>query len=175
MIMKLTLIIMGFISFILLAGLLCGPVSAVTQPVIFFNPDVVESNTGDDDTVLLMMDGAVRGLSGYGVIISIDRPDIAEIASMDLPVWVGLKDVQRYNSTTFLVQGTDIGDMQNPGSLQIVIADMKIHAKAPGYANIIAITVAFDDDEKGRYTPSYVAGSIVITGAGPVPIIPMNS
>lgn len=173
--MKTRPFIIGILSTLFLVGFICAAVSAVTQPILFFNPDVVESNTGDDDTVLLMMDGAVRGLSGYGVIISIDRPDIAEITSMNLPVWVGLKDVKQINGTTYVVQGTDVGDMQNPGALQIVIADMKIHAKAPGYANIIATPIAVDDDQKGRYNPSYVAGSIVITGAGPVPIIPMSS
>ncbi|PKL59544.1 MAG: hypothetical protein CVV33_07275 [Methanomicrobiales archaeon HGW-Methanomicrobiales-4] len=173
--MKTRHFILGILSTLFLLGFTCAAVSAVIQPVLFFNPDVVESNTGDDDTVLLMMDGAIRGLSGYGVIISIDRPDIAEITGLNLPVWVGLKDVQQINGTTYLVQGTDVSDMQNPGALQIVIADIKIHAKAPGYANIIATPVAIDDDQKGRYNPSYVTGSIVITGAGPVPIIPMSS
>ena len=173
--MKTRQLIIGILSTLVIFGLISGYASAVTQPILFFNPDVVESNTGDDDTVLLMIDGAVRGLSGYGIIISIDRPDIAEITSMNLPVWVGLKDVQRINSTTFLVQGTDIGDMQNPGALQIVIADIKIHAKSPGYANIVATPIAIDDDQKGRYQPTLVTGSIVITGAGPIPIIPMST
>ncbi|MFH0966754.1 MAG: hypothetical protein V1862_03610 [Methanobacteriota archaeon] len=173
--MKTKYFILGFLSTMFILAFIVSTVSAVTQPLLFFNPDVVESNTGDDDTVLLMMDGALRGLSGYGVIISIDSPDIAEITCMNLPVWIGMKDVQQINSTTFLVQGTDIGDMQNPGALQIVIADIKIHAKSPGYANIVATPIAIDDDEKGRYQPSPAAGSIVITGAGPVPIIPMSS
>ena len=163
------------LGFLLIVSLLCGHALAVMQPILFFNPDVVESNTGDDDQVILMMDGAVRGLSGYGMLISIDNPDIAEITSMDLPAWVGLKDIMKINSTTYLVQGTDVSDIQDPGASQIAIANIKIHAKAPGYATIVATPTVIDDDEKGRYLPSVATGSIVITGAGPVPIIPMST
>jgi hypothetical protein len=166
---------LGICSALIFFGLVCGPVAAVIQPILFFNPDVVESNTGDDDTVVLMMDRAVRGLSGYGILICIDDPDIAEITSMNMPDWVGMKDVRRINSSACMIQGTDIGDMKNPGASEIVIADMEVHANAPGYAYITATPVTFDDDEKGRYQPSVVAGSIEITGAGPVPVIPMSS
>lgn len=158
-----------------MGGICGGLVSGSMQPILFFNPDVVESNTGDDDSILLMMDGAYRGLSGYGILISLDSPEIAEITSMNAPVWVGLKDITRINSTAYLVQGTDIDNRQIPGAIQIALASMTIHAKAPGYARVYATPVAIDDDQKGRYLPSVIAGSIVITGAGPVPIIPMST
>jgi hypothetical protein len=163
------------LSILLIFGFCCVSASAATQPVLFFNPDIVESNTGDDDTVLLIMDSAYRGLSGYGLIISIDQPDIAEIIDIQAPVWVGLDDIRRINSSAFLIQGTDIDNMQIPGSVQIALASIDIHAKAPGYANIYATPIAIDDDHKGRYIPSFIAGTIVITGAGPVPIIPMSN
>ncbi len=160
----------------LLIGLLLGGMAvAEIQPILFFYPDVIESNTGDNNEALLMMDGAMMGLSGYGVIISIANPDIAEITKIELPVWVGLSDIQKLNETAYLVQGIDSTDKQDPGAVQIALANIKIHAKAPGYATIQATPVVIDDDEKGRYHIVGASGSIVITGAGPVPVIPMNS
>ena len=122
-----------------------------------------------------MMDGAMRGLSGYGIIISIDEPDIAEITKINLPVWVGLSDIQKINETAYLVQGVDNADKQDPGAVQIALANIKIHAKAPGYATIQVTPVVIDDDLKGRYQPVSASGTIVITGAGPVPVIPLSS
>lgn len=167
--------IIGYLTVIIILGLFTGPVSAVAQPILFFTPDVVESNTGDNEQVLLMMDGAPRGLSGYGIIIKVDNPDIADITRMDLPVWVGLKDIQKLTDGSYLIQGADTNDKQDPGAVQIALADIKIHAKAPGYATILATPVTIDDDQKGRYESSPVTGTIVITGAGPVPVIPLHS
>lgn len=152
----------------------CTAVSG-SQPILFFHPDVVESNTGDDDEVLLMMDGAMRGLSGYGVQIEVNDPDIVEITGIDLPVWVGLGDINRLITGAYVVQGVDDTDKQVAGAVQIAMAHIKIHAKAPGYATISATPIAIDDDVKGRYQPVRASGSIVITGAGPVPIIPMST
>jgi hypothetical protein len=148
--------------------------SGSTQPVLFFNPGIVESNTGDDGSILLMMDGATRGLSGYGVIITLDSAEIADITAVDGPVWAGLQDIRKINNTAYIVQGTDIDNKQIPGSVQIALASVRFHAKAPGYAYIRVNPIAIDDDLKGRYIPSLEAGSIVITGAGPEPVIPMN-
>jgi hypothetical protein len=165
-----TIIVASFVGLFLC----CTAVSG-SQPILFFNPDVVESNTGDDEEVLLMMDGAMRGLSGYGIRFEVDDPDIAEITSVELPVWVGLGDVQRLNDGAYLVQGVDDTDKQVSGAVQITMAHIRIHAKAPGYATISANPIAVDDDVKGRYQPVHASGTIVITGAGPVPVIPMST
>lgn len=163
----------GFIcSLVLLLLCMQGGLAAV-QPILYFDPGVVESNTGDYDHALLMMDGAVRGVSGYGVIISIDDPHIAQITSLEFPDWVGLQNIQQINRSSFLIQGTDVAFEQDPGSMQIPLIDIGIHAIAPGYADISATPVVIDDDQKGRYEAGTATGSIVITGAGPVPIIPM--
>jgi hypothetical protein len=173
--MKIRYCIIGFFTLIFVLGVLSIPVIANSQPILFFTPDVVESNTGDDEQVLLMMDGAPRGLSGYGIIITVDNPDIAGITGLDLPVWVGLKDIKKLTEASYLIQGADSNDKQDPGAVQISLANIKIHAKAPGYATILATPVIIDDDLKGRFELSPVTGTIVITGAGPVPVIPMNS
>ena len=65
--------------------------------------------------------------------------------------------------------------MHIPGALNITLAEIRVHARAPGYATITASPVAIDDDQKGRYLTRHASGSIVITGAGPVPIIPMTA
>lgn len=148
---------------------------ALTQPVLFFSPDTVESNTGDNVLVHLLMDGASRGLSGYGIIISLDTPDIVDFIGVDLPEWTGIRDIQKQSDTSYFIQGVDSKDRQNPGAPKIDLATVKVHAKAPGYATIRATPVMIDDDQKGRYESSPVAMTIVITGAGPMPIIPMST
>jgi len=164
-----------FLIILVSTGLCCALTSAEIQPVLYFDPDVVESNTGDNNIVLLMMDGVYRGLCGYGVLITIDNPHIAEFISIELPEWVGVQNVNKINNTAYFVQGTDVDEKQIPGSVRIPLAVMGIHAIAPGYATILATPVAIDDDQKGRYTTSVGTGTIVITGAGPVPVIPMSN
>lgn len=160
----------------LVLGFLVSSVAASPSiPVMFFSPDVVESNTGDNNQILLMLDSAPRGLSGYGIRITIDNPDIADITKMDLPVWVGMKDIQKLPGSSYLIQGVDTNDKQDAGAVQIALAAISIHAKAPGYATITAEPITIDDDQKGRYEPGPITATIVITGAGPVPITPMNT
>ncbi|PWR74131.1 hypothetical protein [Methanospirillum lacunae] len=151
------------------------PALALSQPVLFFSPDLVESNTGDNVQVHLLMDGASRGLSGYGLIISLDTPDIVDIIGIDLPKWTGLQDIEKQSDSSYLIQGVDSNDNQHPGAPKIDLATVKVHAKAPGYATIRATPVMIDDDQKGRYETSPVAMTIVITGAGPVPLVPMST
>jgi hypothetical protein len=173
--MKTIRIISCIFAALFIFSFVAGSACAVVQPILFFDPDVVESNTGDDDQLILMLDGTVRGLSGYGLVISIEDPDIAEITGLVLPEWAGLKNVRQINSTSYLVQGTDIRNQQEPGICKpIPLVDIRIHARYPGYATIVATPVVIDDDQRGRYDPQAATGSIVITGAGPVPVIPMS-
>ena len=166
----------GFVVALCMIGILINTVSAVpSQPTLFFAPDVVESNTGDNDQVWLMMGGAFRGLSGYGVIISLDNPEIGSIIDIDIPDWAGLQDIQKISESSYLMQAVDSSDKLGPGSPKIPLANIKIHANSPGYLTIRASPVLIDDDQKGRYEPVPVTGTIIITGAGPVPIIPMNN
>jgi len=167
--------ISGLLAVLIMVGIFSSPALALTQPVLFFSPDVVESNTGEDVQVHLMMDSAPRGLSGYGLIISLDTPDIADITGIDLPKWTGLQDTQKQSESSYLIQGVDSDDRQQQGAQKIDLANVKVHAKAPGYATIRATPVMIDDDQKGRYESSPVAMTIIITGAGPVPIVPMST
>ncbi|WP_319580495.1 hypothetical protein [uncultured Methanospirillum sp.] len=167
--------VLGLLSVLILVGIISSPVLAFSQPVLFFSPDVVESNTGEDVQVHLLMDSAPRGLSGYDLIISLDTPDIADITGIDLPKWTGLQDTQKQSESSYLIQGVDSDDRQQQGAQKIDLAHVKVHAKAPGYATISATPVMIDDDQKGRYESSPVAMTIIITGAGPVPIIPMST
>ncbi|MDD1730314.1 MAG: hypothetical protein LUQ50_14765 [Methanospirillum sp.] len=166
----------GYFVVICMIGILISTVSAIpSQPTLFFAPDVVESNTGDNDQVWLMMDGAFRGLSGYGVILSIDNPEIGSIIDIDIPDWAGLQDIQKFSESSYLIQAVDSNDKIGPGSPKIPLGIIKIHANSPGYLTIRATPVQIDDDQKGRYEPVPVTGTIIITGAGPVPKIPMNT
>lgn len=167
--------ISGLVALCILVSLFSTSALALTQPILFFSPDLVESNTGDNVQVHLLMDGASRGLSGYGIIISLDTPDIVDIIGIDLPEWTGVQDIQKQSDSSFFIQGVDSKNRQNPGAPKIDLATVKVHAKAPGYATIRATPVMIDDDQKGRYESSPVAMTIIITGAGPVPITPMNT
>ncbi|HWQ67922.1 MAG TPA: hypothetical protein VN372_13770 [Methanospirillum sp.] len=163
------------ITFILSLVILSGPVLAAMQPVLYFNPDVVETNPGENNHVLLMMDNADHGLSGYGIVISVNDPAIASVSSASVPAWAGVVDVRQIDKSSVIIQATDISDSLIPGSGTIVLADLIIHAGSPGYGYLTATPIAIDDDMKGRYSPDIIPGSIIIAGAGPVPIIPMST
>jgi len=168
----------GLLPVLIIIGVVISPVLGLSQPSLFFTPDVVESNTGDDAIVHLMIDNIPRGISGFGMIISLDNPDIAEIIGIDLPRWLGLQDIQRHSESSFWIQGVNSGNLRQPETQQIGMAAIKVHAKAPGYAKITATPVFIDTNQKGRYESSPVAMTVVITGAGPVPPnspIPMNT
>jgi len=166
--------IFGLLVVFFTVSVISCPVLAMAQPVLYFSPDVVESNTGENVQVHLMMDSAPRGLSGYGLIISLDTPDIADIIDVDLPKWVGLQDIQKRSDSSYLIQGVDSDEREQQGAQNIDLATIRVHAKAPGYATIRATPFMIDDDQKGRYESSPVAMTIIITGAGPAPLIPMN-
>jgi hypothetical protein len=162
--------IIGVLSALILVTGLIAPVSAYS--LLFFNPSVVESNPGEQPAIDLIMEGCDAGISGYALYLVLDNPAVASFGEITFPSWVTLNKVEHINSTTVLIQGADPGKLVEPGVSISNLAKVSIHALTAGYATLRVEPVIIDDDRKGRYDPISKTASIVISGAGPSPIIP---
>jgi hypothetical protein len=118
------------------------------------------------------MEGCDAGISGYALYLVLDNPAVASFGEITFPSWVTLNKVEHINSTTVLIQGADPGKLVEPGVSISNLAKISIHALKAGYATLSVEPVIIDDDRKGRYDPISKTASIVISGAGPSPIIP---
>ncbi len=146
------------------------PVSAAS---LFFYPDVIESNPGETTIVSFMMEGAYAGLSGYSAYITIDDPTVATIKSIEYPCWADYKDNWNINGSTYKVMAADSRFKLLPGESLVSLAELEVYAKTAGYATISAVPVVFDDDWEGRYEPYVYPGTIMISGAGSSPVVPV--
>ncbi len=152
--------------------LLIVPVSAYS--LLYFNPAVVESNPGEQPEIDLIMEGCNTGLSGYVLYLMLDNPTVASFGEVTFPSWVSMNTVEHINSTTILIQGADLGEQVEPGLSIANLAKISIHAQKAGYATLRVEPVIIDDDRRGRYDPICKTASIVISGAGPSPMIPTS-
>lgn len=160
----------GVIGALILIASLIAPVSAYS--LLFFNPSVVESNPGEQPAVDLIMEGCDAGISGYALYLTLDNPSVASFGEISFPSWVSMNKVEHINSTTILIQGADIGTQVEPALSISNLAKISIHALTAGYATLSVEPVVIDDDRNGRYDPVSKTASIVISGAGPSPMIP---
>jgi hypothetical protein len=158
-------------ALILIAGLI-APVSAYS--LLFFNPSVVESNPGEEPAIDLIMEGCNAGISGYALYLTLDNPTVASFGEISFPSWVSMNKVEHINSTTILIQGADLGNQVEPALSIANLATVNIHALTAGYATLSVEPVVIDDDRNGRYEPVSKTASIVISGAGPNPMIPAS-
>ncbi len=158
-------------ALILIAGLI-APVSAYS--LLFFNPSVVESNPGEEPAIDLIMEGCNAGISGYALYLTLDNPTVASFGEISFPSWVSMNTVEHINSTTILIQGADLGNQVEPALSIANLATVNIHALTAGYATLSVEPVVIDDDRNGRYEPVSKTASIVISGAGPNPMIPAS-
>jgi len=169
--MKHTYLIGVLCACILICGLMT-PVSAYS--LLFFNPSVVESNPGEEPGIDLIMEGCNAGISGYALYLTLDNPTIASFGEITFPSWVSMNKVAHVNSTTILISGADLGTQTDPGLSIANLAHISIHALKAGYATLSVEPVIIDDDRSGRYDPVSKTASIVISGAGPNPMIPAS-
>lgn len=158
-------------ALILIAGLI-APVSAYS--LLFFNPSVVESNPGEEPAIDLIMEGCNAGISGYALYLTLDNPTVASFGEISFPSWVSMNKVEHINSSTILIQGADLGNQVEPALSIANLATVNIHALTAGYATLSVEPVVIDDDRNGRYDPVSKTASIVISGAGPNPMIPAS-
>jgi len=168
--MKNTQIITGLLVSILLISGFVGQASAYS--LLFFNPSVVESNPGEQPAIDLIMEGCDAGIAGYALYLTLDNPTVASFGEITFPSWVSMNKVEHINSTTVMIQGADLGN-QVEAALSIAnLAKVSIHALTAGYATLRVEPIIIDDDRNGRYDPVSKTASIVISGAGPSPLIP---
>ncbi|PWR74612.1 hypothetical protein ACKUB1_01215 [Methanospirillum stamsii] len=170
--MKNTQFILGLLASLVICIAIITPASAYS--LLFFNPSVVESNPGETPAVDLMMEGFDSGISGYSLYLTLDNPSVASFGEILFPAWVSMNRVVTINSSTVLIQGADLGNQVEPGIPSEKLATISIHANTAGYATLHVDPVMIDDDRHGRYDLVSKTASIVISGAGPSPVIPAS-
>ena len=170
--MKNRYIISGLLVSILVLIVIVAPVSAYS--LLFFSPSVVESNPGEVPGIDLIMEGCDAGISGYSLYLTLDNPSVASFGEITFPSWVSMNKVEHINSTTVLIQGADLGNQVEAAISVANLAKISIHALTAGYATLGVQPVVIDDDHSGRYAPISKTASIVISGAGPSPMIPAS-
>lgn len=170
--MKNKLIFLGLLASVLMIIAVASPVSAYS--LLFFNPSVVESNPGEQPWIDLVMEGCDAGIAGYSLYLSLDQPTVASFGEITFPSWVAMNKVEHVNSSTVLIQGADLGNQVEAAVSVETLARISIHALKAGYATLSVEPVIIDDDHNGRYNPVSKTASIVISGAGPNPMIPAS-
>jgi|GEM_PF-945868 len=165
----------GFIGLALFLILFSLVSQVNAEPRLYFNPAIVESNPGESPIIDLLIDGCNEGISGYAVMVSLDNPSIASLGEIITPPWATLNKIQKLNSSAVLIQGADTGRQIEPmegGFPSEQLAKISVNAISAGYVTVRVTPIIIDNEKKGRYKPIVSSASIVISGAGPVPLKP---
>jgi len=90
-------------------------------------------NTGSTGTIILTLDQAPHGLSGFKISLAVDNPSVAEITSVTYPPGFQFQDTTKVPFTTGIIKAADVyATFVTNGSSSIPLATVTIRGLAPG-------------------------------------------
>ena len=157
---------------ILLAMVLLVCPSAVMGALTI--PQSIEFQSGSDTvSIPLALDIADAGLSGYKMIFTVEKPEVAMISRVDIPDWASLKSVDGgLPSASVTISAVDLDDKLKPGASGVLLATVVLNKTGEG-STAYTLTVKDLTDDNGNLiaVSSPVQGTISTDGSvSPVPV-----
>ena len=157
--------IVATIIFLFLISL---PTASASPERISIGSPTIEQ--GVEAKIVLKLDSAPNGLSGYEIFISLENGTVADIVRVDFPKWAKLSDVSIEGDSAKL-RAVDLEDEVKPGATDIELATVILGNTRQGESLIKIIVSKMDDDNGNPIYPSVEHGRLVVKGvASPLEI-----
>lgn len=125
----------------------------------------VKIEVGDEVAADISTRGAIGGLSGYDLNVSITDEAVAEIVDVVFPNF-GLTSISELPSSTVRIMAVDLNDIVPPRTEEALLATLKLRGIVAGTSKIHIIVHAMDDDKGAPVEPHFSLDSIVVQEAG---------
>ena len=121
------------------------------------------ANPGSTDNLMLVLDEAPNGLSGYSINMTIADPAVATITAVSYPSGATLSDTSTRISTECRIKASDLGEHVQGGATNITLANLTIQGLSGGSTAVtVTITMMADDDDV-MLSPTIVPGTFTVT------------
>jgi PKD repeat protein len=123
---------------------------------------------GGRTTLLLVMDKAPAGLSGYAVNLTYDKT-VVNITQATFPAWASLKSAKGLGEANDLrLMAVDLLKKVQPGATNIEFATITVEGIRPGTTSINITRFEIDDAAGHGIYPTLINGTVTILSVPPV-------
>jgi len=155
------------VATIIFLFLISSPTASASPERISIGSPTIEQ--GGEAKIVLKLDSAPNGLSGYEVFISLENGAVADIVRVDFPKWAKLSDSSIEGDSAKL-RAVDLEDEIKPGATDIELAIVILGNTEQG-ESLIKIIVSKMDDDDGNPINSFVEhGRLMVKGTATLPV-----
>ena len=120
-------------------------------------------NQGIEVRVVITLDSAPNGLSGYDITVLLENGEVGDIIGIEFPEWAKLSD-KSIRGDSARLKVVDLEDRIKPGAASVSLSVIIIGNTRPG-ESLIELTVnRMDDDYGNPITPTIKPGKITVIG-----------
>lgn len=139
-------------------------------------PETIVFQSGSNTlSIPITLDKADAGLSGYKMVFTIEKPEVAIISKVDIPEWASLKSVDGgLPSSSVTISAVDLDDKLKSGASGIVLATIVLNKTGEGSSTY---SLKIDDitDDKGDLLSNTLSDLHGTVSTGSVPPGPSPS
>jgi hypothetical protein len=146
-----------------------GNILLVVGPSVHIEDGQI-AGIGATTVINITLDTAPDGLSGYNMTLALSNTSIAEIISVEFPVWATLNAKGTLPADTVWLKAVDITNSVTPGATNVTLAELTIRGDAEGSCNITAVVTKMDPDGGGDpINTSVNTGRLTVLSVVPLP------
>jgi len=117
---------------------------------------------GSTTTVDIVLNEAPDGLSGYNLTVSMSNASVAEIVSVNFPLWATLHTNSTLPEDSVWIKAADLMDDVKSGATNITLTTLTLRGDNEGTSEIIVTVAKMDDDSGYPIDPSADTGHLVV-------------
>jgi PKD repeat protein len=135
-----------------------GAGTAVTM-----SPNQTTLLPGQTTEIVIAIDRAPEGLSGYEITVASDDPDVAVVTGIAFPAWAGMNENGTVPAGSIDVKAADLNNAVRAGAADVTLCTLTLRGVAAGSAGIAITRKQIDDDSGGRYAPITRGCEVTVT------------
>ena len=149
------------IIIVLFLFLLPSPVVLAGSERILIKPQTIKE--GEEAKVVLKLDSAPNGLSGYDITIFLENGMVADILRVDFPKWANLS-LSSVGHDSAKLRAVDLEDEIKPGATDVELATIVLVDTKQGESLIKIVVNKMDDDYGDPIEPFVEHGRLIVKG-----------
>ncbi len=131
-------------------------------PRVFFDEARVNLTINSTKRLNLTLDKVPAGLSGYNITISLSNAKIAEIISVDFPIWATPLNNSSLPADSVWIKASDLNNQVKSGDSNVLLAALTVRGESFGKTNINPMVTYMDDDNGSIIKPEIVSGELEV-------------
>jgi hypothetical protein len=123
------------------------------------------SGPGATGSVLISLDSANQGLSGYILSVYPEDSRIVTITGTSFPEWASLSEANPGEGAAFTIRALDLNDAIGSDARDVPLATLNLNGVMSGTTRIIVESRQIDDDLGEAIEMQFIPGSVTVSGS----------